>query len=324
MPSAVILGAGVSGLSTAIALQEAGFTVRIVAAAIGEDTTSGAAGAIWFPYRADPPGRVNGWAARTHAWLTELAKTTPEAGVDILERVELADTEARPWWADASPDIRLVREPEHGGGAAPYAWLCSAPRVEPALFLAWLQAKLKSPIDVRHVESWSQLNPAPGEVIVNCAGLGARRLTHDDDLQAVFGQTVITRPGSIDMNISLGDERDDREIFYAIPRRDEIVLGGCAIPVGDECPAAPDPAMRDAILTRAIRLRCNPGPIIRQAAGLRPCRTSVRLEKETLPADRFRDGTPRTVIHNYGHGGAGYTLCRGCAEEVVRLASPGT
>jgi D-amino-acid oxidase len=39
----------------------------------------------------------------------------------------------------------------------------------------------------------------------------------------------------------------------------------------------------------------------------------VRLEKEKL-----RDG--RTVIHNYGHGGSGFTLSWGCGENVFEIA----
>ncbi len=48
--------------------------------------------------------------------------------------------------------------------------------------------------------------------------------------------------------------------------------------------------------------------------GLRPVRPSVRLEKEQV-------GENKTVVHNYGHGGAGYTLSWGCAMEVVELCS---
>ena len=46
--------------------------------------------------------------------------------------------------------------------------------------------------------------------------------------------------------------------------------------------------------------------------GLRPLRPTVRLEREVLA-----DGSP--VIHNYGHGGAGYTLSWGCAQDVLKL-----
>ena len=31
---------------------------------------------------------------------------------------------------------------------------------------------------------------------------------------------------------------------------------------------------------------------------------------------------PGTVVHCYGHGGAGVTLAWGCAEEVVSLVGP--
>jgi D-amino-acid oxidase len=42
-------------------------------------------------------------------------------------------------------------------------------------------------------------------------------------------------------------------------------------------------------------------------------RPSVRLELEERPGGR-------AVIHDYGHGGSGYTLSWGCAEEVAALA----
>jgi D-amino-acid oxidase len=48
------------------------------------------------------------------------------------------------------------------------------------------------------------------------------------------------------------------------------------------------------------------------AVGLRPVRSEVRLERGTLA-----DGRP--VVHDYGHGGSGFTLSWGCAEEVARL-----
>jgi D-amino-acid oxidase len=40
----------------------------------------------------------------------------------------------------------------------------------------------------------------------------------------------------------------------------------------------------------------------------------VRVEREKL-----RDG--RIVIHNYGHGGSGFTLSWGCAGKVFEIAS---
>ena len=103
-----VVGAGVIGLTTAVELQAAGYTVQVVAAARGEATTSFVAGALWFPFRADPPDRVNGWARRSRERLQALASAKPEAGVDVLTVYEAADGAETPWWAPSAPDLTLV------------------------------------------------------------------------------------------------------------------------------------------------------------------------------------------------------------------------
>jgi len=60
-----VVGAGVIGLTTALALEERGHDVRVVAAGVEDATTSAIAGACWFPYRAGPPDRVAGWRRRS-------------------------------------------------------------------------------------------------------------------------------------------------------------------------------------------------------------------------------------------------------------------
>jgi glycine/D-amino acid oxidase-like deaminating enzyme len=62
---------------------------------------------------------------------------------------------------------------------------------------------------------------------------------------------------------------------------------------------------------------------VRFVAGLRPCRRGgLRLESERLTLD----GSAKTVVHQYGHGGAGITLALATAEvaaDLVRDAAGG-
>src|SRR6266704_693841 len=53
-----IIGAGVSGLTCGIVLAEHGYRTAIFAKETGQQTTSGAAAAIWFPYHVEPAERV--------------------------------------------------------------------------------------------------------------------------------------------------------------------------------------------------------------------------------------------------------------------------
>jgi D-amino-acid oxidase len=56
----LVIGCGVSGLTTAVCLVEAGLSVRIRTDALPESTTSAAAGAMWGPYLVEPRVRVLG------------------------------------------------------------------------------------------------------------------------------------------------------------------------------------------------------------------------------------------------------------------------
>ena len=304
-----IVGAGIIGLSTALALEERGHRVRIVASERGDTpgnaTTSSRAGAVWFPYHVGPPGKVAVWAGRTRDWLDELARATPGSGVDVLTFYEITRDATELWWAAAAP---LARGPAPVRGA-PEAWTFTAPRAEPAIFLPWLTARLRATIENRRVE---RLANEPGDVVINCAGLGARDLDGDDALVPLFGQTLICEPGGFDLATTITDARDDDAIFYVIPRRDELVVGGCSIVVPPGTIPTVDPAITSRILDQARALDIAIGPVRTVRAGLRPFRREVRLERD--PRD------PR-IVHNYGHGGAGFTLCRGCAEDVADLVT---
>jgi len=295
-----VVGAGVIGLTTALVLEERGHRVRLVAAATGDAITSSVAGAVWFPYRVGPPARVAAWAARTRAWLEAIARAEPHAGVDVLVGYEITHGDDRPWWAAA---VEVTRAPAPVAGAPP-AWRFAAPRAQPSLFLPFLAARLRAPIEQRVVV---ELAREAGDVVVNCAGLGARSLAGDHALVALFGQVAIAAPGGADLGVTITDDRDPDAIFYVIPRRGELVLGGCSRPHPPDAAPRVEPELTARIVAQARALGVLVGDVRAERVGLRPFRTEVRLE---------RDGR---IVHNYGHGGAGFTLCRGCAEEVVAL-----
>ncbi|HSN28234.1 MAG TPA: FAD-dependent oxidoreductase [Kofleriaceae bacterium] len=301
-----VVGAGVIGLSTALALEEHGHDVRIVADGVGGATTSAVAGAVWFPYKAGPPARVVQWAIRTRQWLDDLAKTTPEAGVDVLTGYEITPDDSWPWWAEGVSEIVRAPAPVKG---APIAWKFTAPRAQPSLFLPWLQGRLKARVEQHHV---SELADVPGDVVINCTGLAARELAHDDAMYPLLGQLVIAEVGGADLTASITDDRDPDSFFYIIPRRDELVLGGCSLPREYGSRAELDAAIKARIVAHAARLGIQIGDVRGERVGLRPYRPEVRLE---------RDSKDPRIIHNYGHGGAGFTLSRGCAEDVAALVA---
>jgi D-amino-acid oxidase len=148
-------------------------------------------------------------------------------------------------------------------------------------------------------------------LLINCTGLGAGKLCHDGKTFPIRGQIVIVK--NIGFNRIISDESGKLAPIYIVPRNEDCVLGGTA--EENNWDLNIDPETSDEILKKCIAIEPSlaNAEVLGHRAGLRPGRTEVRLELEKLPGGR-------AVIHDYGHGGGGFTLSWGCAEEVLKLA----
>lgn len=291
-----IVGAGVSGLTTALELASAGYDVSITASLVGKNTTSGAAGALWMPYRIAPTRENKALAARTRTRLSGIAATDSTAGVDVLSLQVTLPDEVAPWWG--TPDGRF------GNDLSTPVWHEKVPRCDPNVYLAWLERRSGCRIECRRVATFDDLD---GDIVVNCAGLGARKLAVDETLTGSLGQVALLDPGGFSLDTIVLDERDPGAIFYVIPRRDSVVVGGCSIETPLEEPPEANPKLREEMLSRLESRGYGRGTIVGDGVGIRPMRDAIRLERVGR------------VVHNYGHGGSGYTVSWGCAERVREI-----
>ena len=312
-PDVLVIGAGVSGLTTAICLAEAGRAVTVAAADPPLRTTSAAAGAIWGPHLVGMDERVSRWGSLTMARLREMA-ADPATGVRLASGMTVASAlQADPFdWISALDGPRPCDPAELLAGYAA-GWRLAAPIISMPVYLGYLLARLdRAGVRLREARFASLREAAEqtdARVIVNCSGIGAHGLVPDHQVMPVRGQVVIVEnPGISDFFIGVG--REPADLTYYFPHGDVVVLGGTE-EAGD-WNREPDPATAARILNgcAAIEPRLRGATITAHRVGLRPVRPSVRLVAESL------DGG-RRLVHNYGHGGAGVTLSWGCALDVA-------
>lgn len=309
----LVIGAGVSGLTTAVQLVESGLRVRVWSADPPETTTSMAAGAMWGPYLVEPVDRVRTWSYRTLEVLRGLA-AAPGTGVKLVPGVEATRTPvAPPEWGEQLDGFRMCGPSELPDGFLA-GWRFTAPLVDMPVYLAFLRRRLADAgvtIEIHRIGSLDEVaKVAP--VVVNCTGIGARDVVPDPELTAIRGQVVIVEnPGITEFFAE--DTGLSPHLLNIYPQGDTVVLGGLA--VANDYRLEPDLDTSAAILARCadVEPRLRNARILEHRVGLRPTRSQVRVEAETIHG--------ATVIHNYGHGGAGVTLSWGCAAEVARLLS---
>ncbi len=332
-----IIGAGVSGLTCGVVLAEHGYRTAIFAKEIGQQTTSSVAAAVWFPYHVEPAERVIPFALETYQVLLDLARV-PESGVSIIEsrqflrtgEIEIPDW-AIPLGASVIPSevegslyAGFKVSPRDPSTLPAYAgsaqddqcfasgFSLSVPLMDTTIYLDYLATRFRngggemySNVRFEKLEDVDRTF----DLVTNCAGIGARELVRDADLEPHRGQVAIVPKIE---SLSAAIVCDDEPLMYAIPRANDCVFGGTN-DLSNNLTA--DPATTSRIVTECSRvLNIDKPRVLAERVGLRPFRRSgVRLESDRLP-----DG--RTVIHNYGHGGAGFTLSWGCAREVLEAA----
>jgi D-amino-acid oxidase len=329
--SVAIVGAGVSGLTCGVVFAERGHRTAIFAKEIGQQTTSGAAAALWFPYDVEPVDKVIPWALETFRTLIDLARNS-DSGVSMIELRQFSHTEEIriPDWAIplgarrlSAVATALCRPADRSRGKRLDAarrlqdfrsgFSLNVPLMDTTIYLDCLTNRfLKADGQMTENVCFEKLEDVDPkyDLVINCAGIGARELVHDVELVPHRGQVAIV-PQIKDLPYAV--VCDDAPLMYAIPRRNDCVFGGTN-ELSDDL--AVDSATSAKIVAECSHtLKIEKPNILAERVGLRPFRKSgVRLERADL-----RDG--RTVVHNYGHGGSGFTLSWGCAREVIGLAT---
>ena len=225
-----VVGAGISGLTTSVVFAEEGYEVAILADETGRQTTSAAAAAIWFPYDAEPIEKVIPWALETYKALFALSRK-PCSGVSIIALHQFSRTREIeiPAWATSLGAVSVPRARSAISTEAEKSLIVNpdlfksgfslrVPLTDTTIYLDYLRRRLTTAGGAIHggvrLTKLEEVD-SKFELVINCAGIGARELVDDLDLEPHRGQVVIVPKMKQVENAIVCD---DEPLMYAIPR----------------------------------------------------------------------------------------------------------
>lgn len=310
--SIAVIGSGVIGLTTAELLLENGFDVTVYSRNEPRLTSSYGAGAYWWPHRAYPQERVSTWAKTTYERY-KFVCNDGDSGVFLHEHFRYCEINDETSYALDLVDHWCKIAPPELDPPIVSATRSTVPMVDVSLFMPWLRNKV-SRLGARFINmDIANCKDLFGHhaIVINCSGLGAKQLENDNQVYPIRGQIVrVEKPANLTSSYRV--VHSDPILTLILPRVNDCVLGGTVVENSYDQNADEDTAKQ--IIERCARVvpelkNCR---VLGTHAALRPARPQVRLELDSTPSENI-------VIHNYGHGGSGYTICYGCAAEVVAL-----
>ncbi|XP_026522453.1 D-aspartate oxidase isoform X2 [Notechis scutatus] len=318
----VVVGAGLIGLSTAVYISDSipNCSVSVMADRFSPHTTSDVAAGMLIPhlYSGTPVDQQKQWFRETFDHLLSICNSpeASEAGIHLVSGWQIfkdIPEEEVPFWSDVVLAFRSMTEkelkkfPQHKYGQAFTTLKCDCPS-----YLIWLEKRLKEnggQVHARKIEDLWELHH-DFDIVVNCSGIGSRKLTEDLEIYPTRGQVLKVHAPWIKHFI-----RDGDGLTYIYPGIHNVTLGG--IREKDNWNLSPDPIISKNIFDRcsALEPSLRTAENIKVRVGLRPSRSAVRVQKEVLTHKHEK----LLVVHNYGHGGGGFSIHRGTAKEATQL-----
>ncbi|KAI9276930.1 hypothetical protein BDA99DRAFT_494448 [Phascolomyces articulosus] len=338
MLKVVVVGAGVSGLTTAVDLLKNGYKdVTVIGQYIPGDMTTAYtspwAGASILSFASSNDVRLQEIDADAHKVFKYLAENVPESSVIHCPGIQFNDQEDEAgedsfWVRKIYPKFQEIPKnklPEgvHKGYTFE-TYTLSVPK-----YLKWLVeqvTQLGGKVQrVEAVDSLQQVIDATQcDILINCTAMGAAKLVdvRDSNMYTVRGQTILVEAPHIRQQIYR--DGSDR-IVYIIPRGDgTVICGGTMDTVNKNLNA--EPALTKQLLEGAYSIcpelthgqGVDKFKVVSVNVGFRPGRKGgIRLEKEVRVSAAL--GKKVTIVHNYGHSSHGYQSSWGCSQRVVKL-----
>ena len=170
-------------------------------------------------------------------------------------------------------------------------------------------------------------------LVMNCTGLGSWNICKDSSIQG--GRGILLHYDRRKCHRRVGHEQPNQDVAifvqdlpwatsneacYLIPRGDVLLVGGSfdLMEPQMEEEKRMESKEKQRLLQNAKRMGVDStlSDPIDEWIGYRPWRPTVRVEVE------YVQGIP--LIHNYGHGGSGWTVYVGAVQEAVSLAIKST
>ncbi|GLH01698.1 D-aspartate oxidase [Gryllus bimaculatus] len=328
MATVAVIGAGVLGLTTAVALQRRmpWVSVTLITERLSPETTGDGSAGFWEPYLLGdtPSDNVLRWSKRSYDIFCELWKSplAGDAGVSLVPVIYVSEdsNQSLPDWRQVVLGFKEMNKTEISqfssqfGKQYRFGFRYISFTCEPTKYLPLLLQEFKTRggiLQLSRVSSLNELASSRYSVVVNCTGLQARFVVPDLDMHPIRGQVLRVKAPDV-FHCFMDDSNNG---CYIIPNHETVILGGTK---QNDWNLKVDPKDSQFIHSSCCSVlpQLRGAQIVKEWVGLRPGRFQVRLERESR---KLPNGQEIEIVHNYGHGGAGVTLSWGCAEEAVDI-----